>query len=75
MSEITLLGSARRACCGPTRRETLKAGALSLLGGAFQTSRLLAFEVSPAQHPRPSRVKSVVLLSCRADRRRRTCGT
>lgn len=32
MSAITILGSARRACTGPTRRETLKVGALSLLG-------------------------------------------
>ena len=30
---ITLLGSRRRLCDGLTRRETLKAGALSLLGG------------------------------------------
>ena len=42
MSAITLLGSARRACTGPTRRETLKVGALSLLGGLFNTPSLLA---------------------------------
>ena len=29
----TMLGSARKACTGPTRREALKAGSLSLLGG------------------------------------------
>ncbi len=40
MSAITMLGSARRACSGPTRRETLKAGALSLLGGLFDTPSL-----------------------------------
>ena len=32
MSGITLLGGARRACSGPTRRETLKAGALEAIG-------------------------------------------
>ena len=46
MSEITILGSARRACSGPTRRETLKVGALSLLGGLFNTQSLLALENS-----------------------------
>src|SRR5262249_41545075 len=34
-SMITLLGSPRRCCDGITRRETLKVGALSLLGGFF----------------------------------------
>src|SRR5437879_5322382 len=32
---ITVLGSPRLCCDGLTRRETLKAGALSLLGGFF----------------------------------------
>jgi hypothetical protein len=36
MSAITILGAPRQACSGPTRRETLKAGALSLLGGLFK---------------------------------------
>ena len=44
MSAITILGSPRRACAGPTRRETLKVGALSLLGGLFNTESLLALE-------------------------------
>jgi hypothetical protein len=30
---LTMLGSRRRCCDGITRRETLKAGALSALGG------------------------------------------
>ncbi len=30
---ITMLGTPRRCCDGLTRRETLKAGALSLLSG------------------------------------------
>ena len=60
MKPITLLGT-RRACCdGVTRRETLAAGALTLLGGMFNTPSLLAFERSPAY--RPARAKSVVLL-------------
>ena len=62
MSAITLLGSARQACTGPTRRETLKAGALSLLGGLFNTPALLALENSAKPVLRPARAKSVVLL-------------
>ncbi|MBI2823961.1 MAG: DUF1501 domain-containing protein [Planctomycetia bacterium] len=62
MSAITILGSARRACTGPTRRETLKIGALSLLGGLFNTRSLLALEQSQSQWLRPARAKSVVLL-------------
>src|ERR1700685_900623 len=61
MTAITVLGSARRACTGPTRRETLKAGALSLLGGLFNTPALLALENSGGNRP-PARAKSVVLL-------------
>ena len=46
---ITVLGSTRRLCDGLTRRETLKAGALSLLGGAFNLPSLLwAREKRPA---------------------------
>ena len=37
---LTMLGSARRCCDGLTRRETLKAGALSLLGDADLRGRL-----------------------------------
>jgi len=63
MSAITMLGSARRACSGPTRRETLKVGALSLLGGLFSTSSLLALERSTGrERRREARAKSVVLL-------------
>lgn len=62
MKSITMLGS-RRACCdGVTRRETLAAGALTLLGGAFNSSSLLALERSSAASHRPARAKSVVLL-------------
>src|SRR5215831_6439063 len=57
---ITLLGSRRRLCDGLTRRETLKAGALSLLGGAFNLPSLMALEES--QRVRPAKAKSVILL-------------
>lgn len=62
MSTITMLGNARRACTGPTRRETLKVGALSLLGGLFNTQYLLALEASVNRNIRPAPAKSVVLL-------------
>jgi hypothetical protein len=62
VSTITILGSPRQACSGPTRRETLKVGALSLLGGLFNTSALLAVERSAPQYLLPKRAKSVVLL-------------
>jgi hypothetical protein len=62
MTAITVLGSARRGCTGPTRRETLKVGALSLLGGLFNTPALLALEHSADNRLRPTRAKSVVLL-------------
>ncbi len=57
---LTLLGSPRRCCDGLTRRETLQAGALSLLGGLFGSRARL-----PAATPRPGRegkAKSVIVL-------------
>src|SRR4051794_6754717 len=57
---ITLLGSKRRLCDGMTRRETLKAGALTLLGGAFNLPSLLAVEEKRGSI-RP-KAKSVILL-------------
>ena len=45
---ITMLGSPRRCCDGLTRRETLKAGALSMLGGAFNLPNLFALECLPS---------------------------
>ena len=59
---ITLLGTARRACSGPTRRETLKAGALSLLGSLFQTSALPAKDSIVSLPAQTARAKSVVLI-------------
>ena len=59
---ITVLGSKRRLCDGLTRRETLKAGALSLLGGAFNLPSLLWAEEKRKGHVRPGKAKSVILL-------------
>lgn len=59
---ITVLGSPKRCCDGVTRRETLKAGALSLLGAGFTLPNLLlAEENGLLEHPRV-RAKNVILL-------------
>ncbi len=61
---LTMLGSPRRACDGLTRRETLKAGALGLLGG-FGLPQLLQAQERAAtvrERRRPGRAKSVILL-------------
>lgn len=57
---LTLLGSRRQSRDGITRRESLKAGALSLLGGFGLPQLLKAEETRPAG--RPGRAKSVILL-------------
>jgi hypothetical protein len=59
---LTMLGSPRRCCDGLTRRETLKAGALSLLGGYFTLPSLLALEARQKTRQRPGKAKSVILL-------------
>ncbi len=62
---LTMLGSPRRCCDGLTRRETLKVGALSLLGGFMDLPSLLALEQNRAAQPsrsRPGKAKSVILL-------------
>jgi hypothetical protein len=60
---ITMLGSPRRCCDGLTRRETLKAGALSLLGGGFTLPHFFAAEErARARGDRPGKAKSVILL-------------
>ncbi|OAI40085.1 hypothetical protein AYO40_05200 [Planctomycetaceae bacterium SCGC AG-212-D15] len=59
---ITMLGSARRSCDGTTRRETLKVGALSLLGGFFNLPSLLALEQQRKPGQRRGKAKSVILL-------------
>lgn len=57
---LTLLGSPGRSCDGLTRRETLKAGALTALGGFGLPQLLAAEEARPAR--RPGRAKSVIVL-------------
>ncbi len=59
---LTMLGSPRQCCDGWTRRETLRVGALSFLGGCFNLPSLLAAEASGLPHARPGRAKSVILL-------------
>ncbi len=59
---LTMLGSPRRCCDGVTRRETLRAGALSLLGGYFNLPSLLAAEARRGPRDRPGKAKSVILL-------------
>jgi len=56
---LTMLGSPRRCCDGLTRRETLKVGALSLLGGSFNLPDLLALE---QRLKTGGKAKSVILL-------------
>jgi hypothetical protein len=58
---ITMLGSPRLCCDGLTRRETLRAGALSLLGGFFNLPSLLALEEAAGPRRR-AKARSVLLL-------------
>jgi hypothetical protein len=58
---ITMLGSPRRCCDGLTRRDTLQAGALALLGG-MNLPTLLRAEENRHFHHRPSKAKNVILL-------------
>jgi len=59
---LTLLGSPRRTCDGITRRETLAAGALTLLGGGFNLPSLLAAEARKPTTQRTGKAKNVILL-------------
>src|SRR5438874_5340172 len=59
---ITMLGSARPCCDGLTRRETLCAGALTLLGGFFDQPSLHAIERAGGARVRRGQAKSVILL-------------
>jgi hypothetical protein len=58
---LTMLGSPRLSCDGVTRRETLKVGALSLLGGFFNLPSLLALEQTAPRARRP-KARNVLLL-------------
>ena len=57
---LRLVGSPRRCCDGWTRRETLQAGALGLVGG-LSLPQLLAAE-STRDGDRPGKAKNVILL-------------
>src|SRR5438132_7262345 len=59
---LTLLGSPRRCCDGLTRRETLKVGALSVLGGLFHLPGLMRAEESRPINARTGKARSVILL-------------
>src|SRR5438132_641153 len=59
---MTVLGSPRLSCDGLTRRETMKVGALSLLGGFFNLPSLGALESSGPGRLSRGRAKSVILL-------------
>ncbi|MEX0726100.1 MAG: DUF1501 domain-containing protein [Planctomycetaceae bacterium] len=59
---LTMLGSPRRTCQGFTRRETLKAGALSAFGGALNLPALLAEEDVPRYLANGGHAKNVIVL-------------
>ena len=59
---IKLLGSARRCCDGITRRETLQAGSLYLLGGLAGASGPALAAPSAATSNRRGKAKSVIVL-------------
>ena len=59
---ITVLGSPRLSCDGLTRRETLRVGALSLLGGFFNLPSLLAAEGAGGAQTRRGKARNVLLL-------------
>src|SRR5262245_16801554 len=62
MLMITVLGSPRLCCDGLTRRETLKVGALSLLGGLVNLPNLMALEQGRAADGRKGKARSVLFL-------------
>ncbi len=58
---LTMLGSPRKWCDGLTRRETLKAGALTALGGLTLVD-LLRGEEAAAGKAKPGKAKNVIVL-------------
>src|SRR5262245_5151706 len=58
---LTLLGSNRRCCDGLTRRETLRAGAFSLLGGLTLPDILRAEHIGDVRRG-PGQAKNVIVL-------------
>src|SRR4051794_28814968 len=59
---LTMLGSPRLCCDGITRRESLKVGALSALGGLLDLPNLLRAEAIRGSQQRRGRAKSVIVL-------------
>jgi len=60
---ITMLGSPRQCCDGLTRRESLQAGGLAMLGGLFGLPpQLSAAAAATAGTQRPGKAKSVIVL-------------
>ncbi len=57
---LTVLGSPRRFCDGVTRRDTLKAGSLALLGSLFHIPPLAAAAEERVVPSRPAKAKSVI---------------
>lgn len=58
---ITMLGSPRRCCDGLTRRETLRAGGLAVLGG-FGLPEFFAVQEAQASTAPAGKAKSVIVL-------------
>src|SRR5579872_736295 len=59
---LRVLGNPRRFCDGRTRREALTVGALSVLGGCCDLSRLLALEERRPSGARRGKAKNVLVL-------------
>lgn len=59
---ITMLGSPRKCCDGITRRETLKAGGLSLIGGMFGAPAFAKTESNLGVETGKGKAKSVIVL-------------
>lgn len=59
---ITLLGSPRTCCDGLTRRESLQAGSLGLLGGGLLGGLTGQAAAAEGSKPRPGKAKSVIVL-------------
>jgi hypothetical protein len=60
---ITMLGTSRKCCDGLTRRQTLQAGGLSMLGGMFGLpANFAAAAEQGAKSSRPGKAKNVIVL-------------
>ncbi len=59
---LKMLGSARRCCDGITRRETLQAGGLAMLGNMFGLPGNLASAANSVPSNKAARAKSVIVL-------------